>query len=179
MTMTARQLNNEDDNSIVDAESASMSKSCLMLKAPPCFVKYSSDQPYWETIDDDVKVQLVCDDSRGTNPRGDTYTNRHLTSEPMSPMFSVRKWSWPSRSPCCGPCHLEPWHTIDPGWNSLRNPRCAETSIPRRWGLPGCHWYNDQWKVSGRYKTRWERHTTLSCLSIIQLLMITPFECIL
>jgi hypothetical protein len=68
---------------------------------------------------------------------------------------------------------------IDPGWNSLRNPRCAETSIPRRWGLPGCHWYNDQWKMSGRYKTRWERHTTLSCLSIIQLLMITPFECIL
>ena len=51
MTMTARQLNNEDDDSIVDAESASMSKSCLMLKAPPCFVKYSSDQPYWETID--------------------------------------------------------------------------------------------------------------------------------
>ena len=51
MTMTVRQLNNEDDNSIVDDESASMSKSCLMLRAPPCFVKYSSDQPYWETID--------------------------------------------------------------------------------------------------------------------------------
>jgi len=109
--MTARQLNNEDNDSIVDYDSTSMRKSCLMLKAPPCFVKYSSDQPFWETIDDDVKVQLVCDDSRGTNPRGDTYTNRHLTSEPMSPMFSVRKWSWPSRSPSCGPCHLEQWHT--------------------------------------------------------------------
>ena len=129
MTMTVRQLNNEDDNSIVDAESASMSKSCLMLRAPPCFVKYSSDQPYWETIDDDVKVQLVCDDSRGTNPRGDTYTNRHLTSEPMSPMFSVKKWSWPSRSPSCEPCHLKSEVKPTVCWN-VYSPEMRITRLP-------------------------------------------------
>jgi hypothetical protein len=165
--------------------------------APPCFVKYSSDQPYWGTIGDDVEVQLVCDDSRGTNPRGDTYTNRYY-----HPNQCLRCFQWKSEVDHRGPQVVNhaiwkvkltievpklwtmpsgtvTYPSIQAETQDLRNPRCAETSIPQRWGLPGCHWYNDQWKMSGRYKTRWERHTTLSCLSIIQLLMITPFECIL